>query len=64
MKKILVATEKPFAKAAVEGIKRIIDEAGFEMALIENYSQKSEFLQASADADAIINKYYCKNDTK
>ena len=54
MKKILVATEKPFAKAAVEGIKRIIDEAGFEMALIENYSQKSEFLQASADADAII----------
>ena len=54
MIKILVATEKPFAKAAVEGIKRIIDEAGFEMALIENYSQKSEFLQAAADADAII----------
>ncbi len=54
MKKILVATEKPFAKAAVEGIKNIVVEAGFEMALLENYLQKSEFLAAAADADAII----------
>jgi D-3-phosphoglycerate dehydrogenase len=54
MTKILVATEKPFAKAAVEGIKKIIVEAGFEMALLENYVQKSELLQAAADADAII----------
>jgi D-3-phosphoglycerate dehydrogenase / 2-oxoglutarate reductase len=54
MKKILVATEKPFAKAAVEGIKKIIEDAGFKMALLENYSQKAELLQAAADADAII----------
>jgi len=54
MKKILVATEKPFAKAAVEGIKKIIEDAGFEMALLENYSQKAELLHAAADADAII----------
>jgi D-3-phosphoglycerate dehydrogenase len=54
MKKILVATEKPFAKAAVEGIRKIIVDAGFEMALLENYVQKSEFLAASSDADAII----------
>ncbi|MEI6059849.1 MAG: NAD(P)-dependent oxidoreductase [Bacteroidota bacterium] len=54
MKKILVATEKPFAKAAVEGIRKIVEEAGFEMALLENYSQKAELLQAAADADAII----------
>jgi len=54
MKKILVATEKPFAKAAVEGIKKIVENAGFEMALIENYSQKTELLDAVADADAII----------
>ncbi len=54
MKKILVATEKPFAKAAVEGIKKIIVDAGFEMALLENYSQKSELLEAAAGADAII----------
>ncbi len=54
MKKILVATEKPFAKAAVEGIKKIVEEAGFEMALLENYLQKEELLNAAADADAII----------
>ncbi len=54
MKKILVATEKPFAKAAVEGIKKIVEGAGFEMALLENYTQKTEFTSAAADADAII----------
>ncbi len=54
MKKILVATEKPFAKAAVEGIKKIVEGAGFEMALLENYTQKTEFTAAAADADAII----------
>ncbi len=54
MKKVLVATEKPFAKAAVEGIKKIIEDAGFELALLENYSQKAELLAAVVDADAII----------
>ncbi len=54
MKKILIATEKPFAKVAVEGIKKIIEDAGFEVALLENYSQKVELLQAAADVNAII----------
>ncbi|MGV8962739.1 MAG: NAD(P)-dependent oxidoreductase [Candidatus Saccharimonadaceae bacterium] len=54
MKTILVATEKPFAKTAVEGIKKIVEEAGFKMALLENYTQKAELLKAAADADAII----------
>ncbi len=54
MKKILIATEKPFAKTAVEGMKKIIEEAGFKMALFESYTQKSELLKAVADADAII----------
>lgn len=54
MKKILVATEKPFAKAAVEGIKKIVEVAGFEMVLLENYTQKEELLKAVAEADAII----------
>lgn len=54
MKKVLVATEKPFAKAAVEGIKKILEGAGFEMALLENYTQKAELLLAVADVDAII----------
>ena len=54
MKKILVATEKPFAKVAVEGMKKIIEDASFKMALLENYSQKSELLKVAVDADAII----------
>jgi D-3-phosphoglycerate dehydrogenase / 2-oxoglutarate reductase len=54
MKKILVATEKPFAKVAVEGMKKIIEDAGFKMALLENYSQKAELLKVAVDADAII----------
>jgi len=54
MKKILVATEKPFAKAAVEGIRKIVEVAGFEMVLLENYTQKDELLKAAAEADAII----------
>ncbi len=54
MKKILIATEKPFAKAAVEGIKKIVEAAGYELALLENYTQKKELLQAVTDADAII----------
>jgi D-3-phosphoglycerate dehydrogenase / 2-oxoglutarate reductase len=54
MKKILVATEKPFAKVAVEGIRQIIEKAGYEMALLENYTLKSELNAAVADADAII----------
>jgi len=54
MKKILVATEKPFAKVAVDGMKKIIEDAGFKMVLLENYSQKAELLKVAADADAII----------
>ena len=54
MKKILIATEKPFAKAAVGGIKKIVEDAGYEILLLENYSHKGELMQAVADADAII----------
>ncbi|MBK7211963.1 MAG: 3-phosphoglycerate dehydrogenase [Bacteroidales bacterium] len=54
MKKVLVATEKPFAKVAVEGIKKILDEAGYEMALLENYTLKTELIAAAAEAEAII----------
>ena len=54
MTKILVATEKPFAKAAIEGIKKIISEAGFETILLENYSQAEDIIKAIADVDALI----------
>ncbi|MDR1343539.1 MAG: 3-phosphoglycerate dehydrogenase [Prevotellaceae bacterium] len=52
--KTLLATEKPFAKAAVEGIRKIFEEAGVEVALLEKYSSAGELLAAVADADALI----------
>lgn len=52
--KILVATQKPFAPVAVEGIKKIVVEAGHEFALIEKYEEKAELLTAVKDANAII----------
>lgn len=54
MAKVLVATEKPFAKEAVEGIKMIVEEAGFEFALLEKYTSDEEFLKAVADVDGLI----------
>jgi len=52
--KVLVATEKPFAPAAVEQIKSIVENAGHEFALLEKYSDKSELLNAVADVHALI----------
>ncbi|MFZ6729437.1 3-phosphoglycerate dehydrogenase [Alistipes dispar] len=52
--KILVATEKPFAKKAVEGIREIVEEAGGELALLEKYTDKAQLLEAVAEADALI----------
>ncbi len=52
--KILVATEKPFAKKAVDGIREIIEGAGHTLALLEKYTDKAQLLEAVADADAVI----------
>ncbi len=52
--KILVATEKPFAAAAVNGIREIVEGGGHELALCEKYTDKEQFLAAVADADALI----------
>jgi len=52
--KILVATEKPFAKTAVEGIRSIIEKAGYELALLEKYTDVGELYKVVADADALI----------
>lgn len=54
MAKVLVATEKPFAAAAVNGIKKILDEAGFETVLLEKYTDKADLIKAVADVDAMI----------
>ncbi|MDL2264838.1 NAD(P)-binding domain-containing protein [Parabacteroides sp. OttesenSCG-928-G07] len=52
--KVLVATDKPFAPVAVKGIQQVIEAAGFELALLEKYTEKSQLLDAVKDADAII----------
>ena len=52
--KILVATEKPFAAAAVEGIKKVAQEEGHELVLLEKYQEKQQLLDAVADVDAMI----------
>ena len=52
--KVLIATEKPFAKVAVDGIRQEIEAAGYELALLEKYTEKAQLLQAVKDADAVI----------
>jgi D-3-phosphoglycerate dehydrogenase len=52
--KVLIATDKPFAKIAVDGIRQEIEAAGFELALLEKYTVKQQLLDAVVDADAII----------
>lgn len=52
--KVLVATEKPFAAAAVEGIKKEVEAAGNELVLLEKYTDKAQLLEAVKDADAMI----------
>ncbi len=52
--KVLIATEKPFAKVAVDGIREVVEKAGYTLALLEKYTDKQQLLDAVADADAII----------
>ena len=52
--KVLVATEKPFAAAAVAGIKAEVEAAGNELAMLEKYTEKAQLLDAVKDADALI----------
>lgn len=52
--KVLVATEKPFAPVAVDGIRKVVEEAGHELALLEKYNSRQELLDAVKDADALI----------
>lgn len=53
-KKVLVATEKPFAKKAVDGIREVVEKAGYELKMLEKYTDKAQLLEAVADVDALI----------
>ncbi|MBR6759602.1 MAG: 3-phosphoglycerate dehydrogenase [Alistipes sp.] len=52
--KILIATQKPFAKKAVDGIKEILTAAGYEVAMLERYEKPEELVAAVADVDGLI----------
>ncbi len=52
--KVLVATDKPFAKVAVDGIRKEVEAAGYELVLLEKYGEKAKLLEAVKDVDAII----------
>ena len=52
--KVLVATEKPFAAAAVNGIRKEVEAAGHELVVLEKYTDKAQLLDAVKDADAMI----------
>lgn len=52
--KVLVATDKPFAKVAVDGIRKVVEDAGYEMVLLEKYGDRQNLLAAVADVDALI----------
>lgn len=52
--KVLVATEKPFAKVAIDGIRQIVEKAGYKLMLLEKYTSKQQLKDAVADVDALI----------
>ena len=52
--KVLLATQKPFAAAAVKGIREIVEEAGHELVVFEKYAEQSDLVNAVADVDAMI----------
>ena len=51
---VLVATEKPFAPVAVQGIREVVEGAGMQLALLEKYTDKAQLLEAVQSADALI----------
>ncbi len=52
--KVLIATQKPFAAAAVKGINEILEGAGHEVVLLEKYQEQSDLVSAAADVEALI----------
>jgi len=54
MKKVLIATDKPFAKVAVDGIRKIVEDAGYELLLLEKYTDHNDLVKAVEDVDALI----------
>ncbi len=54
MKKVLIATEKPFSPVAVKRIGKVLKKAGYRMLLLENYTSRNMLLESVANVDAVI----------
>lgn len=54
MKKVLVATVKPFAPVAIAGIQKVLDRAGYELMLLEKYENQEELVKSVENVDALI----------
>ena len=54
MKKVLIATEKPFAPAALQQITTLMEGAGFEVQKLEKYTSRLELLEAVKEVKALI----------
>ena len=54
--KVLLATQKPFAAKAVEGIVSILTEAGHTVEKLENYTSQEALTAAVSDAEALITR--------
>ena len=54
MRTVLIATDKPFAPAAIHKIGKVFRKAGYNMNLLEKYASKQELLDAIQDVDAVI----------
>jgi D-3-phosphoglycerate dehydrogenase len=52
--KILIATEKPFAPVAVTSMKEVIESAGFQFEILENYKTEDELIKAVEGSDGLI----------
>ena len=54
MKKVLLLTDKPFAQVAIDGIQKVVSEAGYELKLCEKYgSDLDRVKRVAADVDAL-----------
>lgn len=54
MKNILIATDKPFVKIAVDGIRKIVEDSGYKLSLLEKYKDQGDLIKAIENADAVI----------
>ena len=52
--KVLIATEKPFAKEALEAIKQELISGGHSVDVLEKYADKAQLLSAVTEANAMI----------